>query len=266
METQTARDINLLGAFCGPRDVEELSPAALRDRWGRDQADVMVLFGGSILAGGDELARAMQAGVARRYLIVGGAGHTTQTLREKIAEACPGMATDGLPEAQLFDGYLRRVYGLQADGLETASTNCGNNITFLLELMLRQQIPCRSIILCQDATMQRRMEAGLRKQAPDLEILNYAAYQARVTEGPQGLAYTTAIHGMWPMERYTQLLMGEIPRLTDDAQGYGPRGQGFIAHVDIPDPVQAAFARLKQRWADRVRTADPRYAAPATNH
>ena len=37
-----------------------------------------------------------------------------------------------------------------ADALETQSTNCGNNITYLLE---REKIHCRSIILCQDATM-----------------------------------------------------------------------------------------------------------------
>ena len=29
----------------------------------------------------------------------------------------------------------------------------GNNITYLLELLERGKIPCRSIILCQDATM-----------------------------------------------------------------------------------------------------------------
>lgn len=40
-----------------------------------------------------------------------------------------------------------------ADALETQSTNCGNNITYLLELLEREKIPCRSIILCQDATM-----------------------------------------------------------------------------------------------------------------
>ena len=39
------------------RDVPELSAGAISDLTGREHADVMVLFGGSILAGGDVLAR-----------------------------------------------------------------------------------------------------------------------------------------------------------------------------------------------------------------
>ena len=50
---------------------------------GINQADVMVLFGGSIIAGGDILAEAIQNEVAKKNIIVGGAGHTTETLRNK---------------------------------------------------------------------------------------------------------------------------------------------------------------------------------------
>lgn len=46
---------------------------------------------------------------------------------------------------------------------------------------------------------------------------------------------------MWPIERYFDLLMGEIPRLTDDAEGYGPRGREYIAHVSIPEAVSDGF-------------------------
>ena len=157
MLEQTARDINKLGGFCGKRDLPALTQAAMRQAYGCPQADVMVLFGGSILAGGDVLAQAMQNGAAKKFIIVGGAGHTTQTLRETVHAACPEIETDNEPEAVVFDRYLRSRYGLYADALETQSTNCGNNITYLLDLLERENIPCRSIILCQDATMQRRM-------------------------------------------------------------------------------------------------------------
>jgi hypothetical protein len=46
------------------------------------------------------------------------------------------------------------------------------------------------------------------------------------------------------MERFVSLILGEIPRLRDDERGYGPKGRGFIAHVDVPDGVLAAFSRL----------------------
>lgn len=52
----TADDINTLGDFLGRRDVRQLTSDQLRQSFGIDQADVMVLFGGSIIAGGDVLA------------------------------------------------------------------------------------------------------------------------------------------------------------------------------------------------------------------
>lgn len=45
----------------------------------------------------------------------------------------------------------------------------------------------------------------------------------------------------------SSLLWGEIPRLTDDADGYGPRGKNFIAHVDIPTEVRAANPAFASR-------------------
>lgn len=80
MLERVAESVNCLGDFCGLRDVPELTRAALEARWNGARADVMVLFGGSVLAGGDLLARAMQEGVAEHYVIVGGVGHTTDTL------------------------------------------------------------------------------------------------------------------------------------------------------------------------------------------
>ena len=66
---------------------------------------------------------------------------------------------------------------------------------------------------------------------------------------------------MWQPKRYIDLLMGEIPRLRDDADGYGPNGRGFIAHVDIPSEVEAAFAELRNDFS--VREANPLYASRA---
>lgn len=261
MEQNIAECINILGRFCGPRDVAELTRSQLQRRYGLEQADVMALFGGSILCGGDVLAEAIQNGVAKHYVIVGGEGHTTRTLREKIHGLFPETAVEEMPEAELFDAYIRRRYGVRAGLLECRSTNCGNNITCLLELLRQNNIPFHSIILAQDATMQRRMEAGMRKYAAEAQIINFATYATRVVEREGGLAFEHQPAGMWDMERYITLLMGEIPRLSDDAGGYGPQGRGYIAHVEIPAAVRRAFEMLKTRYGDRVRAADPRYAS-----
>ncbi len=75
-----------------------------------------------------------------------------------------------------------------------------------------------------------------------------------------GLIYEHAPRGMWEPRRYLTLLMGEIPRLTDDDDGYGPKGRGFIVHLDVPDQVKESWERLRKRYPWSVRRADPRYA------
>jgi len=262
LKDNIAECINMLGSFCGKRDIPALTCDGLRKKYGIQQADVMVLFGGSIMCGGDVLAHAMQAGIAKKYVIAGGAGHTTETLRLKMHKEFPDIETAGLPEAEIFDAYIEHRYGLKADILECNSTNCGNNITYLLELLKEHNIPFKSIILAQDATMQHRMEAGLRKYvSDDVTIINYAVYCAHVIVKDSKLVFEKEIWGMWDMDRYITLLMGEIPRLSDDGNGYGPKGKGYIAHVDMPKEVKDAFKELKKEFADKIRTANPLYAS-----
>lgn len=50
--------------------------------------------------------------------------------------------------------------------------------------------------------------------------------------------------GLWSLERFIDLLMGEVKRLRDDEAGYGPRGKGYFAHVALPEAVEAAWQRL----------------------
>lgn len=251
--------VNCLAAFCGVRDIEELTPDALYNQAGVAQADVMVLFGGSILCGGEVLARGIQSKIARKYMIVGGAGHTTPVLRSKLHTAFPEIETENRSEAELFNAYLHIHYGLSADLLETESTNCGNNITYMLNMLDSQQIPCHSIILVQDATMQRRMAAGLRLLQPDMTIINFAAYQADVIEENGQLQYKNEIWGMWEIDHYVELLLGEIQRLRDDRDGYGPKGRGYIAHEDIPADVEEAFAVIGTAFP--IRRANPAFAS-----
>ena len=115
MNDKTAEYINILGRFCGKRDVPALDHDSLSGRYQIDKADVMVLFGGSILAGGDVLARAIRDEIASCYIIVGGAGHTTESLRQRVHSEYPAIETAGLPEAEIFQRYLREVYGCEAD-------------------------------------------------------------------------------------------------------------------------------------------------------
>lgn len=262
MTERIAECINILGEFCGKRDLPELTREALKQKFGLEQADVMVLFGGSVLCGGDVMAEAMRRQVAKKYGIVGGKGHTTADLRRNFHQEIPGLNPAGWPEAEIFDAYLKIKHRLCPGFLERYSTNCGNNITFLLELLQEKQIPFQSIILTQDATMQLRMEAGLRKVLPQgVSIISYAAYSAKVVLRNGELAFEKPIRGMWDVDRYVTLLLGEIQRLADNAQGYGPKGANFIAHVDIPMTVCNAFGVLMREYPGKIRKADPLYAS-----
>lgn len=261
---EEARCLNVIGDYVARRDVPALTRAALAEAGvSGGVADVAVLFGGSIVAGGDTFAEAMRAGVARTYVIVGGAGHTTATLRERMRELCPGARfADDAPEADVFSVYLLERHGLSADLLERHSTNSGNNVTMLFELLRAHGIEPASAVLIQDATMQRRLGAIARLREPGVRVLNYAAYRVRVVARDGRLAYAEEPVGMWDVDRYRALLMGEVPRLRDDEEGYGPRGAGFIAHVDVPDEVEWAWELLRAAHPGDVRAANPAYARP----
>ncbi|STW14942.1 protein ydcF [Klebsiella pneumoniae subsp. rhinoscleromatis] len=62
------------------------------------------------------------------------------------------------------------------------------------------------------------------------------------TDGQLGFAGGGA--GLWPVTRYLALLLGELPRLQDTPEGYGPRGKDFISPCHLPagDPRRLATA------------------------
>jgi hypothetical protein len=59
--------------------------------------------------------------------------------------------------------------------------------------------------------------------------------------------------GVWGVDRFLSLLLGEIPRLRDAPGGYGPNGSGFIDRVDIPEEVETAWAWLAGRYPQLLR-------------
>ncbi|KRN99874.1 ElyC/SanA/YdcF family protein [Companilactobacillus kimchiensis] len=261
LSTTDIANINLLGEFCGPRDIKSLTQTELKQQFGIKQADVYVLFGGSILSGVDILAQAIQNHIAKKYLIVGGYGHTTATLQQTVITKYPDIPAKQMQEAEIFAALLKKRFNLQPDLLETKSTNCGNNITYLLALLKENKINFTSIILSQDATMQRRMSACLRKYVgTDVKVINYATYQTDLIQHQDDLEFMPPVIDMWCPERYLTLLMGEIPRLTDDEHGYGPLGKRFISHIEIPQDILRAYKDLHDKYPDINRPSNSKYS------
>ena len=257
---RTVESVNTLVRFCARRDVPALTREALRSA-GEARADVAILFGGTIVAGADVLADAMREQVAARYVIVGGQGHTTGALRASLRERMGWNDAGSSTEAALLDRYLRERHGLSAGLLEQESTNCGSNARNAVALLRARRLPHERLILIQDATMQRRTHAAFRLHvSPGTQLISYASHQTAVALAGGRLAYPAPPDGMWPVDRYVGMLMGEVPRLTDDANGYGPAGRGYTAHVDVPAGVRDAFIHLHETTDFAARAADARWA------
>ena len=260
-----AASANCIARWCALRSTERLAP---------NMADLFVLFGGGVIGSVDVLADAMRQGVARKYAIVGGRGHATYWLDYAMQSELARWGTDvteaSLPgiasEAEMMQAVLWHRHGLRVDFLETKSTNCGNNITYLMDLLEASgEVPAR-MVLAQDATMQRRMDVTWKRQAHDrkafshTQVIDWALWEVSLVARDNTLQYEHAPEGMWPIDVYLGLLAGEVDRLTDNERGYGPRGRDFVVHVDVPDEVRQAHALLEAYMGSNVRPPDERYA------
>ncbi|WP_367377061.1 YdcF family protein [Levilactobacillus cerevisiae] len=255
---QVATAINTLTAFLAMRDVPTLTPAAIHTQLGQP-LDTLILFGGSPIAGLEHFVKAMRAGVAQHYLIVGGHGHTTPKLRAQLSQFS-GLDLSQVPsEAEMFQRVAQVSYGQEIPLLETQSTNSGNNVTNSLAVLRRHDIVPANIGLIQDGSLQRRLAAGFSKEVPTVPLVNFAAYQISVVVRDGQLAFAHDEVGMWSLSDYVNLVMGEIPRLHDTSAGYGPAGAGYIAHVAVPADVLAAHRLLQEQLGVTTRVANAEF-------
>ena len=202
-------------------------------------------------------ARFVHDGIVRNVLVTGGVGHSTRYLRDAVRQHTRyrDVQTQGRSEAAIVADILRTHLEVPATAItiEEAATNCGENAKFAVEILRRQRRPPRSILLVQDPTMQRRTHACFRRSLRDnagTGVLSYAPFVPRVTDGaitdPDG-------NVAWSLERFTALVLGEMRRLHDTEDGYGPRGADFIDHIDIPADVMEAYRRLAHDHPDSTR-------------
>ena len=259
---QIANAANILTRFLGIRDLPKLRRDALLSKYGMAQVDVLILFGGTIPFGCDVAAAAWRRGIARHLMVVGGIGHTTQALRDKFKARFPDMDTEDKPEAEIIADYLAREHGIHDILLETQSTNCGNNVTYALAMLKEADIEAKSLIIMQEPSMQRRMATVFAKELgadSDTLIINYAPYLPILSARNGTLQFIRQYWGLWDIDHYATLLLGDISRLRDDENGYGPRGKGFSPHVDIPPEIETASQIVRSSHLGTVRTANPAY-------
>lgn len=255
-------NLNILVDFLAKRDIDKLTAKALEEKYKISQVDLLILFGGCIPEGCEVFYTAYENNFAKNYMMVGGVGHTTNILRDKMQSVLLDYDVVNKSEAEIMMMYLKQKYSMQDVILETKSTNCGNNVINALGLIEKLKLNVKSIAFIQDATMQYRMEAGFKKYVKDeIKLINFAGYKAYFTiKNDEIVIEDNDFWGIWDKYKYIELLMGEIPRLKDDINGYGPNGKDFIAHVDIPLKVEKAFNDLKNQLNVQIRKANELFA------
>lgn len=216
-----------------------------------EDTQLVVLAGNAVMPTIEAACRLVKHG-SGILLISGGIGHSTSFLYDAIA-AHPryrSLNTDGKAEATLLAEIAHRHWQIPRERilLEEKSTNCGENAWFTRRLLEEKGISAERATVIQDPTMQRRTMATFARVWQDVadapHWLSYPGYRPELINTANGVAWKTPQAGLWPVARYLSLILGELPRLRDDAQGYGPKGKDFIAHVIIPEEVEAAWLVL----------------------
>jgi uncharacterized SAM-binding protein YcdF (DUF218 family)/predicted kinase len=257
VDAQARDDLNRIAAYLARRDIASLSPAVV------PRADVLVLCGSAVMAEIDIAATAFHDGLADRLLVSGGVGHSTPYLRRAVREdqRYRDVPTDARPESAIIAEILRRHHAVPDDAIliEDESTNCGENARFSVDLLTATPLRLQSVLLLQDPTMQRRTHECFRRSLRDADgvrVLSYAPFVPTVPDPNARDArnvHDEDGHTVWSVTRFTTLLLGEMRRLHDDEQGYGPRGADFIDHVDIPGDVMDAYQRVAVAHPQSVR-------------
>lgn len=243
--------VNKISNFLAARDVNILNKEEMLKIFGVEKVDLLILLGNSILYTIQLAAESYKNGLCDKLMIVGGIGHSTEILRNNVKnhKNFKDIKVDGRAEADIIYDIMTIHYGLAEEDLiiENKSTNCGANAIEALKVIKNVGLNPKRIILIQDPSMQLRTY-GCFKKSWDEEVtfINYAPFIPILTEEHEVKVFDRSnVEGMWDKERFLSLIMGEIVRLKDDENGYGPNGKNYIIHFEIPDEVMKAFEILK---------------------
>lgn len=254
----SAEDMNLVAEYLGDRRIQDLSSSP--------SVDCIVICASAILYQAEHLFQVLQdrPSLSKCLVLCGGVGHSTHFMYEAVAQhpRFSQIAQDihGLPEARVLERILDTFFDRSAitDGgcmilVEDKSTNCGLNASLSRKILDAAGFHnLKTCIIIQDPTMMLRTKASFQKayedslSSPSFISCPIIVPHMQRTEG-SGLKYQTLPLGnaWWPLDRFLELIVGEVPRLRDDENGYGPRGKRFIPHVEVPEHVEEAWSRLR---------------------
>ncbi|BCS19833.1 YdcF family protein [Aspergillus puulaauensis] len=255
---ETVSDINALSEYLSDPQLDNLSSAP--------PVDCMIICASQVLFGAETIFHSLEQrpDLTKSLVLCGGIGHSTKLLYAAVRRhprySNLAKSIEGLPEARvlerILDGFFDRNR-ITAQGchilIEDQSTNCGQNALFSRRVLEQAGFrEPKSGIINQDPTMMLRTKASFEMVYSDMlskvSFHSLPGFVPKVRLSDNGLLaykHTEGIPGLWGLDRFIELLLGEIPRVRDDEEGYGPRGRGFISHVDLPADIELAWTRLR---------------------
>lgn len=257
-------DINLAAAFLAHNQVQSLETC--------ETVDCIIICASAVLYQASYLFEVLEVrpALAKVLVLVGGIGHSTQLIYDAVARHPEYREVKekitGLPEADVLQWILREFFslpGIEHGGpkvhRENRSTNCGANAVETRKVLEEAGITqMKSCIVVQDPTMSLRTIASFEKAYEDLPLQARPRFMACPVFEPKMRSVDGQLEydvdseeglqadDLWEKQRLCELLVGEITRLKDDENGYGPNGKGFIGHVDVPEEVEQAAKRIKE--------------------
>jgi uncharacterized SAM-binding protein YcdF (DUF218 family) len=254
--SDTVADINILSEYLSHPDIKDLSSIP--------SVDCIVLCASQALHGAEVIFEALQTrpSLTKCLVLCGGIGHSTKLLYSAVAQH-PRYSelvheVESLPEARVLEKILNRFFDRSAilsEGcqilIEDQSTNCGHNASFSRRVLDQAGYSGpKTCMINQDPTMMLRTKASFKKVYSDIPSVSFISCPVFVPKVQ--LSNTNLLEWkplgvsceLWDIERFMELVLGEIPRLGDDENGYGPHGRDFITHVNLPAEVEMAWSRL----------------------
>jgi uncharacterized SAM-binding protein YcdF (DUF218 family) len=257
---QLCQDINRIGAWLAQDDFDDFERAGLSPQ-ALSEISVIALLGNQVIATLTAACILARKSPAATLLFSGGAGHSTHLLYDNLRLSnFGGLVRDGhikesMAEAEMYEVVAQAAFGIPSGRIlvEKQSRNAAENASLSLRALKDANCPHGAILILQDPTMQRRSMLTWARQAEiagnTSRTLSHAVFAPTVepagTEISGKLRFIAAqAQGTWTMGRFLALILGEIQRLHDDENGYGPNGKNFLPHVDIPEAVYESYLRV----------------------
>ena len=249
------QEINTIAKFLSCQDISELNVQELERKYQISRADAIMVFGNELLHPLEAGVEAWKQEMADYLIFCGGVGHATELLRNNIQshEIWRDLVKEleKKSEAEIYGELAELYFHVPAEKilLDTTSTNTGENAGNGLERLCHVNPDAQNIILLQDPLMQKRSKATLEWNMQKGNVISFASFIPHIRED---FSFENDIPILWKKERFLKLLLGEMLRLQDDENGYGPKGKGFIGHVEIPDRVLEAYHKVLKYYEKDV--------------